>query len=1763
MKRKGTPSKFADKDVTSTEDQERSKTSGQSVDDMLSLDAFDQTLGKDVYSEFVNSTHRTGDGRAHQDREEYEKDPDEDKSSGRREGEPESLNHHARKQDADALIDEEIRQSITHLTKCAVDRALVVVTEKWAAEAERQRQQWAEQQQAREKRMFEVLQHQIADLKVQVTRPNLWQEAHHQDVHHHPADNRRDSEAVDQNQASSRRESAAAGSEEPRQAGRQQHQDRVRQQEFNRLHYIQNDLRDREDEFELAAGAGAVQTLGSMLSADIIGKAIVQRIPPYNGTNYEVWADEMERVFILDNKLEYLTTNMLEKHGPTSPQGREDLRLASFLESNIDPRFKHLIRKNGNAVSQIWAALREKHQHEIKLKIEDAVLKLTRLAREGPKQSLVTYMDLMMNTVYDLQRRGATVDDFVTAIVLSGIPTSYSYLKAHVRHMDGPCEMKVNLIRRMYEAPAKQINNQQNRAPKVFAVQKDARPKVKNDLKASRTSLHQRESDAEESDEGEQATKFRASKSVAVKQAKTSACFRCGKQGHWKAECQMRGQVFGVCDQCCETDDFTESEDEHDREQINLVVEQEDSDWIDAFDEIVVNQVVVNHVVHAEILKNRWIFDTGSSVHIANDTKWFRSLRPTNVKFGTSSSKSTLRAEGIGQVRFTLSCGREFTVDNVYYCPQARMNLLSNQNLSSEFEFRVTSEKTTAKHVDSRTGRNQKFDFARVEDKQNVILVDEQQRTVMANLRSSGRTVEERMSEPPRPKSTGHRSIETSRERLDEDVAGDLQQPAKRGRGRPRKYPPKDSVAVEPALRGSHRAATPAEQIDDPSARPPAEKPPDPPSTDEESGSEQSQGRRSPCQQQRLVIDRESESEIDEARERDLFPPRLREQMKRLGRNNKVKNSKDVHVQHGHPGQGSTNRMAVLYDVPCKKFNCEPCRIGNLKHEVNRNESVRESTRPLEVVYMDLCQPYGRAVTGYGGAQYSLVILDDFTGYSRVYNLKHKSDTFGCFERYMAWAERRHPNCKIAEIRTDNGKEFDNEKFRELTGRLGIDHRFAVAHIHEMNGKVERLNRTLEEKCYRLMDASGLPLMYWPLGMQHAATLTNNTANTRNGIPHFNFFNNVDSHMPFEFGEKVAYLHYDTKGIKQRGKGRIVGQDLDSKSYKVIPHGSNVVTGRIYFVKRLHRFPDEDAIPYGDREEQEELVFLNDFARKLFESRERDRPVVRDRSNDLERKADEILAGYVMQVAAGTEQAGGRFDVPKRYSDIQNFNPAERIYWYDKVHEELNTLNEKGVIRVVPRADAKSRPIGTQYVFTHKDDVGKARLVARGDRQAEETFDETFSPTMNCEVLRILLKLALEFDWDVNTFDVKRAFLNARLDEDIYIEIPEGYHFIDANLNRQEHVLQLERALYGLKQAGRAWYQEICGTLKKFGFVALKREPTVFVHPDKNIILGLYVDDIVAIGEDQLAIEYVRQMLKSVYEIHDGGEIRRVLGLNIEKKKDCYLLHLRDMIEDLGRQYLVKESDRVFTPLPANIMIEPHSDAEDVDFNEYASLLGSLLYIARMTRPDILSAVVQLCQFQARPKKTHHRRLMMVLSYLVGTKDLGLEIARDGSLELAVYSDSSLANLHDRKSLMGCSVHLGRSLISYLSRKSALVTLSSNEAEIVAGLTAVRELLYFKRLICALRHGRGTGEEPADCKECTAVPMYVDNSGVLSFIEKGFTRRTRYLDLQYFALKGYAESNEYSMEYVKSAENRADSFTKSMPRESLETHREMLGLRPI
>ena len=195
--------------------------------------------------------------------------------------------------------------------------------------------------------------------------------------------------------------------------------------------------------------------------------------------------------------------------------------------------------------------------------------------------------------------------------------------------------------------------------------------------------------------------------------------------------------------------------------------------------------------------------------------------------------------------------------------------------------------------------------------------------------------------------------------------------------------------------------------------------------------------------------------------------------------------------------------------------------------------------------------------------------------------------------------------------------------------------------------------------------------------------------------------------------------------------------------------------------------------------------------------------------------------------------------------------------------------------------------IGTKWIFKNKlDEHGtvirnKSRLVAQGYTQVEGiNFDETFAPVARLESIRILLAIASHLNFKLYQMDIKSAFLNGILQEEVYVEQPKG--FVDPH--RLDDVYKLKRALYGLKQAPRAWYDRLAAYLIEHRFKRRFADTTLFIRKDKNyfVVAQIYVDDIVfGATHDSLAQSFADEM-KKMFEMSMVGELTYFLGLQVK-----------------------------------------------------------------------------------------------------------------------------------------------------------------------------------------------------------------------------------------------------------------------------------------
>ncbi len=325
----------------------------------------------------------------------------------------------------------------------------------------------------------------------------------------------------------------------------------------------------------------------------------------------------------------------------------------------------------------------------------------------------------------------------------------------------------------------------------------------------------------------------------------------------------------------------------------------------------------------------------------------------------------------------------------------------------------------------------------------------------------------------------------------------------------------------------------------------------------------------------------------------------------------------------------------------------------------------------------------------------------------------------------------------------------------------------------------------------------------------------------------------------------------------------------------------------------------------------------------------------------------------------------------------------------------------------------------------------KARLVTRGFSQIHGVdYEDTFAPTVKFDTLRVFLAIAAMEDLELHQVDVNNAFTESFLKETIYMFPPPGVKV------KPGCVLRVLRSLYGLKQAARDWHDRCVTALSELGFAQCAADPCLLIHRSKGIMLLLYVDDIVIACKSLSNIKWFKHEFRCVFKVKDLGEMKKILGIQITRNRKARTLrmdqthYLHDVLERLN----MKQDKHKATDLPMNgyDALRP-AGPEDVriDQHEYQQAIGSLMYAAIHTRPDIAFALNRLSQYLSDSAEHHGHALKKLMRYVRSTIDLGITYGVSGSMELVGYSDSDYASDRlDRKSILAYIYMLGGGPVS-------------------------------------------------------------------------------------------------------------------------------------
>jgi hypothetical protein len=313
--------------------------------------------------------------------------------------------------------------------------------------------------------------------------------------------------------------------------------------------------------------------------------------------------------------------------------------------------------------------------------------------------------------------------------------------------------------------------------------------------------------------------------------------------------------------------------------------------------------------------------------------------------------------------------------------------------------------------------------------------------------------------------------------------------------------------------------------------------------------------------------------------------------------------------------------------------------------------------------------------------------------------------------------------------------------------------------------------------------------------------------------------------------------------------------------------------------------------------------------------------------------------------------------------------------------------------------------------------------------------------------------------------DAKTAFLNGVIEEEVYIEQPQGFEAED----RKSHVCKLKKAVYGLKQAPRAWYGRIDSFLTSLGFTKSKADSNLYfkVMNDEPIILLLYVDDLFLTGEENIITE-CKKKLTAEFEMKYLGLMHYFLGLEVWQRPERILLNLGKYAVEILKRFDMLECKSMNTPMEMKLKLLVDTSSELIDAMLYRHIIGSLMYLTN-TIPDICFSVNTLSQFLVEPRHVHLVVAKHVMRYLKGTLDYGLSYDGDHDFTLSGYTDSGWAgSVSNRKSTLGCYFSLGSAMISWQSRKQSSTALSTTEAEYIVACSTSCEAIWLRKFLTGL-----------------------------------------------------------------------------------------------
>jgi len=504
---------------------------------------------------------------------------------------------------------------------------------------------------------------------------------------------------------------------------------------------------------------------------------------------------------------------------------------------------------------------------------------------------------------------------------------------------------------------------------------------------------------------------------------------------------------------------------------------------------------------------------------------------------------------------------------------------------------------------------------------------------------------------------------------------------------------------------------------------------------------------------------------------------------------------------------------------------------------------------------------------------------------------------------------------------------------------------------------------------------------------------------------------------------------------------------------------------------------------------------------------------------------------------------------PRNFADISKLD--DKDFWFTATQVELDNMYRNKVWENIT-VDISSIPkhliLPSQLIFDKQLNPDrslkkyKCRLVIRGDKWYDVYNMNHYASTVKSELVRMCMSIAAIEDMEMECVDVKAAFLYPELKkgEEIYMRRPPG--LTDAHMPA---IVKIKKCLYGMPQASAYFHAHSDAVLRSFGCVPTPEDDCCYTlhYRGQFAIINKHVDDFGLMSKSKMILEFIKSKLAEVYEITIDTDMHYYLGYNIirDRIKRSITLNQIGYIEEFLLRYNIDLSN----PFPTTPM-DYNNDSKNTikeylntkDIVDFQSRVGTLLYLAIQSRPDILYAVACLTSVTKSPTTQDMKAVNRVMAYVAGTKDIGLCLHSDSGVTLYATVDASYACHEDFKSHTGCTLHIGRHSGSIItqSKKQKVVADSSTIAEFIATHIVVKEIMWARRLLASLGY-----------PQVDPTILYEDNLSTISMINnKCNGKRTKHIEVRYNLVREQVVDGVIVMRHLRSSDMTSDILTKPL-----------------